>query len=108
MSSQPVQHFFAKHTSLVGFSKFNAYLLTLLCLAFGLVAVKDWNRRLLRDYQKVSASLDHAKIHGETLLLEKNALLSEDALSARQKREKRLHFPSAKERFVLQVHKQGG
>lgn len=106
MKLEKVQHFFAKQSLDLGFARFNASLLLLLVLAFGLVAVKDWNRRLLRDYQQLSYHLDQAKIRWETLLLEKNALLSEASLEERQSRQGSLHFPSIKERLVF--HKQDG
>ena len=101
MSKVVVDHFFSKKYQHLTVSHINGLLIILLVLAFALVGVKDWNRRIRRDYQNIEAAVDDAKIRGEKLLLEKSTLLAHGALENLAKDQFHLHFPSSQERQVM-------
>jgi cell division protein FtsL len=82
-------------------------LVLLLFSAFSLVYVKDLNRRLSRDHQRLQARYVVLQTEWEKLLLERGVWTSQSRIQRVAQQDLHMHLPTAKDTLLLQSDQPG-
>ena len=79
----------------------------LLLSAFSLVYVKDLNRRLSRDHQRLQARYVLLQTEWEKLLLERGVWTSQARIQRVAQQDLHMHLPTAKDTLLLKLDQPG-